>query len=502
MNLLLITGKLAEERVRAVASRHGAGVYAMNVEVAGFITPRMVVEEFKGKKLGESYDAMILPGIIAGDLSSVERELKLKAFKGTRDIAMMDPLLEGVESLRLSPRVAADELLRKEMEERAMAELTEVEEPEKIRELLKHRGNFTIGGLAVGKDFPMRVVAEIPYIEKLGRKELVEKASYFSESGADIIDLGIGRRSPEGVEEAVRELKDLEAPLSVDTMERENIEAAIDAGVDLVLSFSRELIEELPGVKIPSVVVPLAQGRLPHRAEERVKLLEENISLASDTGYARVIADPVLNHPSYGLGESLAAYRSFARRNRDFPTLFGSGNVTELLDADSTGANALLASIASEVGADLLFTTEASDKATGSVEELATASRMMFLSRRWGSAPKDLGIDLLIMKEKRILRDPLPDEVLHAKKVEAGGKSTYREDERGYFRIFMWDKIYAAHYRKGKLNLVITGESAEEVSREIGRHSLVSEPSHGLYLGRELEKAEFALKYKRSYYQS
>jgi len=501
MKLLLLTGRLAQGRVRELAERFGVEAYVFPLEVASFISPEQVTREFEGKDL-RGYEALMVPGSAGGDFSSAGEKLGVKVFKGTRDIAAADLLLERMGEVELSPSRPADEVLREEMALRAREEIEEVERPGVKKELLEKEENFPLGTLPVGRDFPMRVVAEVAGAEKLNRKEIMERGSYYLEQGADIIDIGVKDRNPGAVEEAVEALGGLEAPLSIDTMERKNIEVAIDSGIDLVLSFSRELIQELPGTKVPSVVVPMARGKIPPGAEERVETLEENLELAGKLGFSMPIADPVLSHPGFGLVESLTAYRIFRNKNPGYPLLMGTGNVTELLDADSVGVNALLASLASEVGVELLFTTEASDKTTGSVKELSLASRMMFLAQRRSSPPKDLGIDLLELKEKRISREEIPPQISSARVVEAmNKKSHFPRDPRGYFRIFVWDRIYAAHYREGEFQLVITGRSAEEVSRTIEELKLIAEPSHGLYLGRELDKAEIALKYGKSYIQ-
>ncbi len=49
----------------------------------------------------------------------------------------------------------------------------------------------------------------------------------------------------------------------------------------------------------------------------------------------------------------------------------------------------------------MLLATEKSDKAKGTIKEEATAAKMMFLAKKRGSVPKDLGIDLLLLKDKR-----------------------------------------------------------------------------------------------------
>ncbi len=499
MKVLLITGKLAEERVKAIAEKYGVDVYTFNVDVASFITPGQIVSELKGKI--EGYDAIIVPGTLGGNLSIIEEGLGVKALRGTKDLSLLEFLLQHLDSLELSSKEAADDLLREYIVKAALEEIKSLETPEVKERLLKKKGNFLIGSLGVGKDFPMRIVAEIVDAEKLGRKELVERAEYYIKSGADIVDIGIRERNPEAVEEAIAALKPLGVPISIDTMDSKNIEAALDAGVDLILSFSRELIEELQGVKVASVIVPIVEGRLPERAEDRVKFLEDNLTLAREAGFSRVIGDPILNHPNFNLVEAISTYRLFALRNPDEALLFGAGNVTELLDADSVGVNALLASIAGELGAELLFTTEASDKTLGCVKELSQASKMIFLAKRRKSAPKDLGIDLLVLKEKRIFREPLDEEVLKAVIVKAEKGHTYIEDRKGYFKIFVKDRIYAAHFRGDKVDIVISGKNARDINHTICKLGLISEPSHGLYLGRELQKAEFALKYNKSYLQ-
>ncbi len=495
MKVLLLTGKLAAPQIKKLAEKHKAEVHVFNTDVAAFITPRMIFKELKDKA-GE-YDLIVAPGVIAGDLEEVSKKLGTPVVKGSKDYSTLDILLENLSSLKLSHTTPADDLLREFMKQRAEKEFAYLEKHRE--ELLKKEHNFLIGRIAVGRDFPPRVVAEIVGVEKLNREEILERAEYYLKSGASIVDLGFGESNPEKVEEAVSLLKDRDITTSIDTMDIKNIEAGIEAGVDLILSFGREQIEALPGVKTPAVIVPMAEDKLPEKAEDRVKLLEENIKLAKEHGFSKVIADAVLNHPNYGLAESIAAYRLFAKRNPSVPMLFGAGNVTELIDADSPGINAILAVIASELGAELLFTTEASSKTKGSVVELSKAAKLAFLARKHRSAPKDLGIDLLILKEKHIFREPLPE--FKAEIVEAKEDSTYIEDRKGYFKIYVADSIYAVHYSGEEPDVVIKGKNASEISKTICRLGLISEPSHGLYLGRELQKAEFALKYNKSYIQ-
>ena len=86
-------------------------------------------------------------------------------------------------------------------------------------------------------------------------------------------------------------------------------------------------------------------------------------------------------------------------------------------------------------------------------------------------------------------------------------------DPKGFFVIFLnreRGKIVVEHnlnvekdgrLATGKLNVVISGESAEAVGHTIIRQGLISRLEHAFYLGRELEKAERALKSGEKYVQ-
>jgi dihydropteroate synthase-like protein len=206
-----------------------------------------------------------------------------------------------------------------------------------------------------------------------------------------------------------------------------------------------------------------------------------------------VIADPVLDPPLQGLAFSLQRYLLFRQDHPDIPLFFGAGNVTELLDADTLGVNALLAALGAEIRVSILFTPEFSAKAAGSVHELALASRMMLLARQRGAPPKDLGLDLLILKEKR----RLPEEAMPETFVQAKEGHNYEPDGCGSFRIFLSGKMILAQNGSE----TVAGRNARDILNTLIEKGLVSRLDHAGYLGRELERAEIALRLKRSYVQ-
>lgn len=187
----------------------------------------------------------------------------------------------------------------------------------------------------------------------------------------------------------------------------------------------------------------------------------------------------------------------------ELPMLMGVGNVIELYDADSVGIAALLVGAASELGASLVLTVEASDKTWGNVAEVRKARDMMMISRMRSTVPKDLGLDLLILKEKRKIFDPYDEKVEEVVRTVRGSTQKKLEpDPKGFFKIFV-DKseVVAVFYAGGLQKIVIRGKTAEQMCNEIIERGIVSELEHAAYLGRELQKAEVALRTGRSYLQ-
>ncbi len=204
---------------------------------------------------------------------------------------------------------------------------------------------------------------------------------------------------------------------------------------------------------------------------------------------------------------SLRAYQIFRERNPETPMLFGLGNVTELIDVDSIGVNGLLTALAYEVGANMLFTPEFSVKVKGSVRELATASKMMFLARNKTTVPKDLGIDLLVLKEKRWIEQPyVKHEVPKARIIRSIVEADFTPDKTGWIRIQIdrENKLIEAIFypnNEEKPTAIVKGKEATEIYQTIIRERMIEKLDHAAYLGKELEKAELALKIGRAYVQ-
>ena len=478
--LLLVTGKLAEPQVRECAQKLNADVLALPVSVAQFITPQLAISEIKA--LRRSYGKIIFPGLTRFDVSKVETVVKMPCFKGPEHPSDLPEVIW--TSIHLSKTKSADSLLAKRGTE-AYKEATAKAE--------KGPAKFTIGDLRIGTGFPPRVIAEVVDAPALSDEQVLSRAHYYLASGADIIDVGAiaAEDNSERLAELVRLLKkELEAPISIDSLNLKEINAAIRAGADLVLSLcARNMGSAEKSDGVAYVVI----------AEDGDEKLEDNLRRAQELGFRNLIADPILA-PPFRIAESISQYYGFRKASAQ-PMMLGVGNVVELMDVDSPGLNGLLATMAVELDASLLLTTENSQKTRNSVRELKRAIEMAFLAKSKGTLPKDLGFDLLLAKSKG---GGVDFDIGKVKVVQVPDTDpTIELDPKGYFNIFVDFKkgqIIAAHF-KDKYDHVFSGTSAEAVSKEIIDKHLVSDLKHAAYLGRELQKAEMYLKLGRGYIQ-
>jgi dihydropteroate synthase-like protein len=512
MKVLLVTGRLAEAAVRrhALEAKVETTVIVLPVPVASLLTPELIAQHLSAIDLS-GYSMIIIPGLIRGDASIVEKMCAVPTFKGPRYSADIPTVLNMLDVVHLSKTEAADKVLSQTFEQQAALQLNEVEFNRDS--LLKCPGNFLVGNVPIGKGFPMRVIAEILDAPALSDREIQSRAKYYAESGAEIIDIGMttGNPQPREAARAVKAVKSLNlTPVAIDTFDIEEAKAAVGAGADLLLSLDASSIVEASSFArdIPVIVIPMDNrgNYSPKEPQARAKALARNVSRARELGYRRIIADPIADPLiAPALTDSIVCYHLFSRRHPEVPLLFGAGNVTELLDADSVGVNALLGGIAAEVGASLLLTTEGSDKTLGAVRELSIASKMMFLAKKRSSVPKDLGLDLLILKEKRRLEEPYEgssDE--EARAIEARPISKGHIDEAGCYRIMIdrqKERVVAIRFVGAVQREVVKGKDATSVYGTLIEMGLVTRLDHAAYLGRELAKAEIALKLGRSYTQ-
>jgi dihydropteroate synthase-like protein len=519
MKVLIITGKLAYPLVKEKAENSQVDTIvhiADNTQIAAFLTPNKIIKEIKDNYADEldKIDIILTPGLMRKTTSEISETFNIPTFKGSTDAADLKMVLDLIEKLELSEDKAADRLIEEEKRQQAFKFIEDYEnDEEKVEKLLKKPENILVKNLPVGEDFPMRVLSEIANAPALSKEDLIKKAEYFVASGSDMIDIGMlaGEDRSEDIPDLIKTLRPIigDRPLSIDTLNPKEIKVAVDCGIDMVLSLdhgnTEELLPLLKQKNIPAVLLPTNynEGFVPHTPEERINSMKKLIKRTEglDT-IADMVLDPI---NSNSLVDSITSYNDFHKTCK-MPMFFGVGNVIELMDTDSVGANSLLAGLAMELGASILFTPEESGKTRGSVYELAIASKMMFLAKNRHSIPKDLGINLLVFKDKR--KHPNLIENYNVPVEKASECTKFTRDPSGSFKICVDygrdvnnSKIIVTHFKKNKPDIAVTGTYAKEVYDELVKKGLVTRLEHAAYLGSELQKAEIAMITRKDYVQ-
>jgi len=470
MRILLPTGSVTAATVRLAADAC-RGRYEIDVVVTGEIASFLTPVQLQGLIKDGRYDMVIVSGMCTASFEQVEQKTGVPVYRGPRHAADLGIVLSILETLELSRSVPADDFLaarRREEAERTLAQHEEAASWECM-----------ICGMKVGGSSRIKVLAEI--MDAHRREDLRGEVERFFTSGADIVDLGFGfDATPDDVARCFSELEGIAAPLAVDTQDPALIEAAL-VRADIILSLHEGNIplvgKAVADAGAAAVVVPCR------------RTLAENIAAAEEAKIACLIADPLLQPVGSGLVRSIRDFSDVTH-----PIFFGAGNVVELLDADSPGANALLCGMAHELGASIIFTSEHSDKTRGSVAEMRRATEMMALmtSRPY---PKDLGIDLLTLKEKRRRREPPLEYAAAADALTMPDEIVY--DPLGCVRIGIEeDCIVAVHNHRA-----VRGARWEDVLHTLLTQGSVSRLDHAAYLGKELFKAELAIRFNRSFEQ-
>lgn len=320
-----------------------------------------------------------------------------------------------------------------------------------------------------------KIIAEIVNAYRMPAEAILERAEYFRTNGADIIDLGCPVEGEfRDIAAAVKILKGAGFLVSVDSFNEADIRNADRAGVDLLLSVNSKNMALAPELGCKVVVIP--------DFEQGMESLERNIARLDEWGVPYII-DPVLKPIGFGFAGSVCDYVAVRRKYPGAEMLMGTGNLTELTDADSTGITAVLAGIVAEAGIDYVLTTEVIPWARGAVREMDIARRIMHYACTRKTLPKHVDTGLITVK------DP---------PFETYTESELREMQKNVrdrnFRIFVGtDSVYV--FNK---DVFIRGTDIQSIFEQLDTGG---DASQAFYLGRELQSAALALQLGKKYVQ-
>ncbi|MFO0851195.1 MAG: aminodeoxychorismate synthase component I [Gemmataceae bacterium] len=436
---VFVTGKLAEPALRRVLADLAPAVgFEPDVVVLPITVAALMTTDWIAKRLTvpAGTQRVVLPGMCRGDLAPIE----------------------------------------------AVAGVTVVRGPKDLRDLPEFFGKRSGPPPGYGA-FDIEILAEINHAPQKPLAEILAVARHFRDSGADIIDLGCDPGGPwAGVGDTVRGLRAEGFRVSIDSFDPAEVEAALAAGAELVLSVNGTNVEharrwhehfpDVEAVAIPDTPTDLAS-------------LDRTIVALAGWG-VKFRADPILEPIGFGFAASLGRYLEVRRKYPDVELMMGVGNLTELTDVDSAGVNVLLAGFCQEVGVRSVLTTEVINWCRSSVKEFDLARRLVHHAVTNGVLPKHLEPGLVLLRDRK----------LFAHGPGGLAELAARITDRNY-RLFA--EGGDLHVLNGSMHL--HGTDPFGLFAEIERRDDKLDPSHAFYLGYELAKAVTALTLGKQYTQ-
>jgi len=432
-NLLFLTGKLAEKSLNKVLSEVQGNpktppfkyrIEQIGVSVAALMTPDLISRRLK--EAGDA-DKVIVPGLCQGDLTVLEKQYGVPVERG----------------------------------------------PDDLKDLPQYFGH---AGVAPDlSQYSVRIFAEIVDAPYLSVEGIVSKAQQFKVQGADVIDLGCLPAVPfPHLPDAVKALKQLGFKVSVDSLNTDDLLAAGHAGADFLLSLTEKTLWIADEVAATPVLIPAKPHSLPS--------LYRAIDACLKAGRA-FIADPILDPIHFGLTDSIVRYQKLRKKYPGIQVMMGIGNLTELTDADTTGINAILFGMISELGINAVLATSVSPHAVNAIAEADAARRMMFAAKRDDRLPRGYSNSLLGLHDRR----PFTYSADEIREIAAQIKDPS-------FRIQVGEDGLFIYNRDGLF------ESTDPFT--LYPHLKVDEDaSHAFYLGVELARAQIAWQLKKRYVQ-
>ena len=199
-------------------------------------------------------------------------------------------------------------------------------------------------------EYEVAVFAEIVDAPRLTVQAILERAALHRRDGADVIDLGcLPATRFDHLEDSVRALKEAGFTVSVDSMDAQELKRGGLAGADYLLSLNADTLWLAEEVASTPVLIP----RTP--ADEAS--LDTAIEALQRRGRA-FLADAILDPIPFGFTSSVVRYHRLRERHPEAAIMMGIGNLTELVEADTSGINAVLFGIAAELNVAAVLTTQ------------------------------------------------------------------------------------------------------------------------------------------------
>lgn len=345
--ILFLTGRLAEPQLRRVLAEMGETDFAWEVHELGLQVAALMTADMIRRRLPDAKgaDRILVPGRCRGDLESLSAHYGVPVERGPDEL--MD-LPEFFGRKRQSP------------------------------DLDRHQ---------------VRIFAELVDAPRMRVDEILAQAAAYAADGADVIDVGCLPQTPfPHLEETVQALKRAGHRVSVDSLDVDELRRGGLAGADYLLSLNSETLYLADEVASTPVLIPARHGDLDDLIQAMERLEKKGRAY---------LADPILDPLPFGFTASIARYHELRRRMPQAEMLMGTGNVSELTDADTPGIHALLLGIMTELDIRALLTTQVSPHCRSAVREIDAARRIMFAASEAQSLPRGFSDGLLGLRHRK-----------------------------------------------------------------------------------------------------
>ncbi|TXM70133.1 dihydropteroate synthase [Methylobacterium sp. WL12] len=428
-HLVFVTGKLARARLEKVASALPPERFAWSIADSGVKVAALMTEEIIKRRvtLPDGATRIVLPGRCRANPEALAAHFGLPVERG----------------------------------------------PDEIVDLPAHLG---LAGRKVDLSrHDLRIFSEIVDASKMNADQVVAKGLDLARRGADVIDLGgLPDTDFPHLEACVRGLKAQGLKVSVDSFSIDELRRGAAAGADFLLSLNEETLDLAFETDAVPILVPTRPDDLPS--------LDRAIARMAAAGRP-FIADPILEPIHFGFVDSIERYRATRARWPDIAMMMGTGNLTELTEADSLGITALLVGMCSELSVGNVLIVQVSNHTRRTVEEHDAARRVMYAAKADAALPKGYGRALLALHDKRPFVQT-PDEIaaLAAQVRDPNYRIAVAED--------------GIHVYNRDVHKVGTDAMAFFTDLDVA-----SDGAHAFYLGGELTKAETAWRLGKRYVQ-
>ena len=426
--ILFLTGKLAERQLKRILKimkpEFSYKISQVGVSVAALMSENIIMRRVSKDK---EIDKIIVPGKFRGDLEKLSKFFNVPVERGPDDISHL-PDYFGLDSSKI--------------------ELDEYE---------------------------CDIFAEIVDAAVLDVNEIIKVAKKYVSMGANVIDLGCMPDTDfKHLEDTIFKLKKIGLKVSVDSANSEELIRGGKAGADYLLSVNEKNFHIIDEVDSVPIIIPNTPGDMNSLDRAIKKMIKKK---------REFLADPILDPIHYGFTDSILRYRDLRKKYPDIKILMGTGNLTELTDCDSAGANAILMGLVSELSINAVLVVQVSGHCRNSIKETDIARKIMFFSKKNQRLPFGIDNGLMCMSERKPNR--------------------FSKNEIKEIVEMVKDRNFRILLGENGINVF------NSLIHEIGNNpydfyekmKVDNDASHSFYLGVELAKAQIAFELGKNYDQ-